>query len=106
MAGGLTTAVDVTRLVERLADRLARRGAPHPVAAAVAMACRGNTGRDLASFAAWLDVPRSLVVACEEGDVAFADLPDALLAHHDGIDLLALADLDLDYAARAGGNLG
>ena len=104
MAGSLSTAVDVTRLVERLADRLARSGASHPVAAAVAMACRGNTGRDLDSFARWVGVSRSQVAACEAGDVAFGDLPDEVVAHHAGLDLLALADLDADYTVRPRGN--
>jgi hypothetical protein len=105
MAGGVTTAVDVTRLVERLAHRLAASGARHPVAAAVAIACRGNTARDLDSFASWVGLPHPLLMACEAGEVAFADLPDAVLTHHEGLDLLALADLDLDCAARSAGNV-
>jgi hypothetical protein len=105
MAGGLTTAVDVTRLLERLADRLARAGAGHPVAAAVAMACRGDTGRDIDSFAAWAGLPRAVVAACEAGEVEFGDLPDEIVEHHGGIDLLAMADLDHEYAMRPRGNV-
>ena len=105
MAGGLSTAVDVTRLVERLADRLAGSGARHPVAAAVAIACRGNSGRDQDAFARWVGVPSALVAACEAGRVAFGELPDDLVAHHAGLDLLALADLDAAYASRWKGNV-
>lgn len=99
MAGSVMNAVDVTRLVERLAQHLHRSGATHPVAAAVSIACRGSTGRDIDAFAAWVGLPRSVVMACEAGDIAFADLPAEVVAEHGGLDLLGLADLDFYYAS-------
>jgi hypothetical protein len=92
--------VDCTRLVERLAAQFATGATWHPVAAAVAIACRGNASLDLVPFArtVGLDVPT--VAACEAGEVAFGDLPAPLVASHEGLDLLALADLDATYASR------
>lgn len=105
MARGVSsTTTDVTRLVERLAAQLARSHARHPVAAAVAIACRGNAGLDPAEFAERLGLPVSTVVACEAGAVPFDELPAALVADHDGLDLLALADLDDAYAHAPGGD--
>src|SRR5690606_17182764 len=94
-----STTIDVTRLVERLAARLTSSRVRHPVAAAVAIACRGNAGVDQAVFAARLGVDVGTIAACEAGDVAFDDLPAELVADHDGLDLLALADLDTAYAS-------
>jgi hypothetical protein len=96
----MTAAVDTTRLVERLAAQMATGAVRHPVAAALAIACRGTASMDVADFATsvGLDVPT--VAACEAGDVAFGDLPARLVADHDGLDLLALADLDAWYASR------
>ena len=101
----MSTGIDVTRLVERLAARLARSHAPHPVAAAVAIACRGNAGLDTADFANRLGLAVSTVVACEAGAVPFDELPAELVADHDGLDLLALADLDAMYAAEGVGDV-
>ena len=101
----MSTTIDVTRLVERLAARLARSGARHPVAAAVAIACRGNAGVDPAAFAERLGLAVSTVIACEAGAVPFDDLPAALVADRDGLDLLALADLDTAYAAAPIGDV-
>ena len=93
----MTADVDTTRLVERLAAQFATGSVHHPVAAAVAIACRGNASMGLVEFAAsvGLDVPT--VASCEAGDVAFGDLPAPLVAGHEGLDLLALADLDAAY---------
>jgi hypothetical protein len=99
MVRGVTAPPDLTRLVERLAARLADEGARHPVAAAVAIACRGRSGLDRAPFAASIGIDTDIVTACERGDVAFADLPAPLVADHEGLDLLALADLDAAGAA-------
>jgi hypothetical protein len=92
--------LDVTRLVERLAGRLARAGSAHPVAAAVAIACRGNAALDVEQFARVVAVEPDVVRACEDGRVAFGDLPAMLVEGHDGLDLLALADLDAQIPAR------
>lgn len=94
MVRGVTAASDLTRLVERLAARLRADGVRHPVAAALALACRGRTGLDIAPFAASVGLDPDVVAACEAGEVAFGELPAALVAEHDDLDLLALADLD------------
>ena len=47
----MTAGVDCTRLVERLAAQYADAAMWHPVAAAVAIACRGHTSLDLVAFA-------------------------------------------------------
>ncbi|HEX7096596.1 MAG TPA: hypothetical protein VF183_11980, partial [Acidimicrobiales bacterium] len=73
-------------------------GARHPVAAAVAIACRGNTGLEREAFAASIGVDVAMVDACETGAVPFEELPDAI-TEHGGLDLFALADLDATYAA-------
>jgi hypothetical protein len=96
----MTVDVDCTRLVERLAAQFARGPMRHPVAAAVAIACRGNAAVGLRDFALAVDVDVPTVAACEAGDVAFGDLPAPLVSAHEGLDLLALADLDAAYASR------
>jgi hypothetical protein len=96
----MTTDVDCTRLVERLAAHFATGSMRHPVAAAVAIACRGNAALDLRDFAIAVGVDVPSVAACEAGDVAFGDLPAPLVADHEGLDLLALADLDASYTSR------
>jgi hypothetical protein len=105
MVRGVTAPPDLTRLVERLAAQMERAGARHPVAAAVAIACRGRAGVELPAFAQSLGLDPALVSACEAGDVPFGDLPAALVAEHAGLDLLALADLDrsCEDERKAGG---
>jgi hypothetical protein len=44
-------------------------------------------------------VDAATVRACEAGSVAFGDLPASLVAGHEGLDLLALADLDTQLAS-------
>jgi hypothetical protein len=91
---------DLTRVCERLAHQLHRRGAAHPVAAAVALAARGHLGLDIAEFADVVDVPLDTVQRAEAGDIAWEDLPDicgSLVESIPSIDLLALADLDASY---------
>jgi hypothetical protein len=100
MVRSMTTTPDRTRLVERLAARFATAGVAHPVAAAVAVACRGNTGLELDEFARSVGLDPDIVQACEAGDVAFGDLPATLVEHHEGLDLFALADLAAAYASR------
>jgi hypothetical protein len=95
----MTAAVDTTRLVERLAAQLATGAVRHPVAAALAIACRGNAAMDIVEFAGSIGLDVPTVEACEAGDVAFGDLPPPLVADHEGLDLLALADLDASYTA-------
>ena len=92
--------VDTTRLVERLAAQFATSAMHHPVAAAVAIACRGNASLDVREFAIAVGVDVPTVAECEAGNVAFGDLPAPLVAGHEGLDLLALADLDAAYASR------
>lgn len=91
---------DLTRVCERLAHQLHRRGAPHPVAAAVALAARGHLGLDIAEFADAVDLPLDTARRAEAGDIAWEDLPDilgSLLDSMPGVDLLSLADLDASY---------
>jgi hypothetical protein len=104
MVRSVTTTPDRTRLVERLAAQFAARGVAHPVAAAVAVACRGNSGLDVDDFARERALEVAVVRACEAGAVAFGDLPASLVEDHEGLDLLALADLAASYAS--GRNVG
>lgn len=93
---------DLTRVCERLAQQLHRRGATHPVAAAVALAARGHLGLAVDEFADTVDLPIDTVQRAEAGDIAWEHLPDILGSILDtmpGIDLLALADLDSSYRA-------
>jgi len=85
---------DQTLLCERLAERLRDRGFAHPVAAAVALAVRGNLGCDQPAFAARLGLAVDVVEAIDGGAVALADLPPAVLlrARH-------ALHLDLDHLA-------
>lgn len=91
---------DLTRVCERLARQLHRRGATHPVAAAVALAARGHRGLGTAEFAAAVGLSADTVRCAEAGDIAWEDLPDvlgALVESMPSVDLLALADLDASY---------
>ena len=74
---------DVVAFIERLAQRLERTGTIHPVAAAVAQAARGR--------GVHLDAPTRTRV--ESGQVAFAELPDAVAAAFSADELLRLAAL-------------
>jgi hypothetical protein len=100
MVRSMTTSPDRTRLVERLAAQYAASGVTHPVAAAVAVACRGNASLELEAFARERGLDVAQVRACEAGEVAFGELPAALVEDHDGLDLLTLADLAATYASR------
>ncbi len=95
---------DLTRVCERLADQLDRRGAAHPVAAAVALCARGQVALDQQQFAHRFDMPLDTVVAAEAGDVAWENLADIigeLLQLAPATDLLALADLDAQLSREA-----
>jgi hypothetical protein len=105
MVRGMTAPPDLTRLCEKVAHELATRGVAQPVAAAVAIACRGRSGLEPAAFAASIGVDVAVVDACEAGRVAFGDLPAALVADHTGLDLFALADLEATMRGRAGGTV-
>ncbi len=91
---GSAFAIDVVLFCERLAERLQRAGYAHPVAAAVAQAARGHHGMDIEAFAAHLGLPPVDVRAAERGEVAFADLPDAVTSAFGAGELLSLAELD------------
>lgn len=91
---------DLTRVCERIADRLHRSGATHPVAAAVALAARGHLGLDIDGFARAVGLGVDTVRSAEAGDIAWEDLPDvlgAVVESMPSVDLLALADLDAGY---------
>ncbi len=85
---------DQTLLCERLAERLHHQGVAHPVAAAVALAVRGDLGCDRRGFAARLGLDPAVVEAADAGQVALADLPApiVLAARH-------AIHLDLDRLA-------
>jgi hypothetical protein len=91
---------DLTDLCERLARRLHRSGAAHPVAAAVALAARGHRGLDVDEFARAVGLPADTVRRAEAGDIVWEDLPAVLgdlVESMPSVDLLALADLDAAY---------
>ncbi len=81
---------DLTRLCERLAERLHAEGAEHPVEAAVALTARGHRGVGPDEFCEQIGVEPGALQAVEAGGVAWASFPPALeLAIRDtpGIDL-------------------
>jgi hypothetical protein len=95
--------IDPTLTIERLARRLRRAGAVHPVAGAVAQAARGASCLSLPRFSALMDLsPRSVGMA-ERGEVPFGELAPCVgrAASCAGADLLALADLELEWRAAA-----
>ena len=69
----------MTLLCERLSRRLAAEGARHPTAAAVALAVRGLQGADPATFANELGISPDQLARAESGNVAFDQLPPAIL---------------------------
>jgi hypothetical protein len=71
-------ATDVTRLCERLAERLAREGAPFPGAGAVALAVRGGAGVDRSTFAAQLGLDPHELALAENGALPYEQLPEAI----------------------------
>ena len=91
---------DLTRVCERIADRLHRSGAIHPVAAAVALAARGHCGIGVDEFARTVGLSVDTVRSAEAGDIAWEELPDvlgSLVESIPSVDLLTLADLDASY---------
>ncbi len=95
---------DLTRVCERMADHLARKGAANPVAAAVVLCARGQVTLDQRQFAERFNLPLDTVVAAEAGDIAWEHLPDIigeLLQLAPAIDLLALADLNDQLSREA-----
>ena len=95
--------LDFTIFCERLAERLRSGGASHPVAAAVALAARGQRGVDVDEFAAAIGVAADALRQIEAGNVAFADVPDELafaFADIPSARLLLMADLEREMAAE------
>jgi hypothetical protein len=85
---------DLNLLCERLAERLARDGAHHADAAALTIAVRGLRGQSARDFAAELDLDGGELSRIETGEVAWADLPPAILrraAAEPRLDLVRLA---------------
>ena len=91
---------DITPLCERIANRKARAGATHPVAAALAYCARAHTRMSPAAFAATVGLRQADVEALEAGDVAWEDVPDRVseIAAAPGVNFLALADLNDQFA--------
>ena len=84
---------DLTALCERLARRLRSEGAPHPEAAAVALAVRGAHGLDQADFAARIGASQPELAATEAGERPWDQLPAAITDEaraHPGLDLARL----------------
>ena len=92
---------DITALCERIANRKARDGARHPVAAALAYCARAHSRMSPTAFAGTVGLHQADVEALEAGDVAWEDIPDRVseIAARPGLDFLALADLN-DHFAR------
>jgi len=85
---------DATAMCELLGRRLAVRGAPHPIAGAVALAARGHLGLDQKGFADLIGLGVTEISEAETGMVPFGRLPcelDWVLEDIEGLDLLALA---------------
>lgn len=82
---------EMTLLCERLSERLARDGAPHPRAAAIALAVRGLSGSDVVAFAEQLGISGDEVARAESGEVPFAHLPAGIVQR-----AVAEPRLDLD----------
>ena len=87
---------NVNTLTERIAIRLASQGAEHAVAAAIAIALRGQSRLDLGGFAAEIGLTIADMRALEAGTIAFVDLPAAVAQrmHDAGLEPLLLVDLD------------
>lgn len=86
---------DATAMCERLARRLQRAGASHPVAGAVATAARGHIGVSRQEFADLIGFDVAEIAVFEAGEVPFGCLPrefGRVLGQIEGLDLLALAD--------------
>lgn len=84
---------DLTRLCERLAERLRTEGARHPTSAAVALAVRGARGRTQEEYAADLGLAPAALDAVERGQVRWAEVPAALMraaVRTEGLDLARL----------------
>jgi hypothetical protein len=96
------TGIDPTVVIERMARRLRADCAPHPVAGAVAVAARGHACLALHEFADVMCLPVEAVRSAELGLVAFGELPAAIGAQvgATGADLLALADLEVEWRGR------
>jgi len=71
-------APDRARVLERLADRAARRGAAWPRVAAAAVMLRGIAGDDAAAFAGRVGLTVGEIGALERGEAAPADVPGRL----------------------------
>jgi hypothetical protein len=69
---------DLTRLCERLAERLAAEGARYPEAGAVALAVRGRAGVDRPTFADDLGLDPDELRRVERGEVPFDEFPAAI----------------------------
>jgi hypothetical protein len=69
---------DRARLERALADRLAAAGLTHPQVAAAAVAARASAGLTVEGWARRLEVPVSVVLAVEGGEVGASDLPASL----------------------------
>lgn len=98
--------LDLTNAVEIIAARLLQAGAHHLVAAALAIAARGQHGTNVEAFADAQNLDLAEVHAIEAGDVALEELPRQISDVLDAnglVDLPALADLDAqirDAAAK------
>jgi len=87
---------DLTRLCERLAERLAADGARYPVDAAVALAVRGRAGVDRRSFADDLGLDPDELGRMERGEVPFERFPPAIRLRAQAEPRLDLGRLGVD----------
>jgi hypothetical protein len=76
--------LDRQHLLEQLAERLRRRGFPHPDAAAVALAARARSGQDRPAFACHLGLAEGHLARIEAGEVPLDELPEQLRSPPDG----------------------
>jgi hypothetical protein len=70
---------DLTKLCERLAERLRAEGARHPEPAAVALAVRGASGEDRHDFATRLRLTDEELADIEHGEVSLELWPISLI---------------------------
>ena len=97
------TGIDLTGLCERLAQRNAEAGIANPVAAAVSTTARGTQSMTVDEFADAHGYTSGFIRSCEQGDLPFSELPDAvshLLQNDDRFCLLSLADLEANSCSE------
>jgi hypothetical protein len=99
---------DATAMIERMAVQARTAGLDQPVAAAVALGARVSQLAGPEDFAERIGVDLSRLVEAEAGAVRFGDLPPGIgrLLLELEVDLLSLADLEVEWRTAADGDAG